>query len=263
MQSNHRTYGVTFKFLQVCVSNQILDSEEDALNKPWRPIPSGLMSVARARTLRRILVPSCLSFSLFLGARWPSISLVLATLAYHQLRFDSHVFLRNFCNAWGYASFNAGAAMVAAGQSTLTMRIAISVTVNSLIILSTIHSQDFRDQIGDKEAGRWTIPMAWPRGSRISIPVILTAWSVGLSRACGLACFFSVPFCMLAAFIGLRFIWKRTVDDDMRSYQYYNIWLVAAQAVHTPMVIAMLSSFNGRLAKHSNNLSFANSSAHR
>ena len=103
--------------LQVCVSNQILDSDEDALNKPWRPIPSGLMSVSRAHTLRWILVPSCLSFSSCLGAHWPSISLMLATLAYHQLRFDSHVFLRNFCNAWGYASFNAGAAMIAAGRS--------------------------------------------------------------------------------------------------------------------------------------------------
>jgi hypothetical protein len=105
----------------------------------------------------------------------------------------------------------------------LTMRIAISVAVNSLIILSTVHSQDFRDQIGDKLAGRWTIPMAWPTGSRFSMLVFLTAWSVGLSWACGLACVFSVPFCMLAVFVGLRFIRKRTVDDDKKSYQYYNV----------------------------------------
>jgi hypothetical protein len=75
------------------------------------------MSVARAGTLRWILLHSCLFLSLCLGAQWPSISLVLATLAYHELQFDSHVVLRNFCNAWGYASFNAGAAMIASGTS--------------------------------------------------------------------------------------------------------------------------------------------------
>ena len=109
------------------------------------------------------------------------------------------------------------------GQSTLTARTAISVTVNALVILSTIHSQDFRDQVGDKRAGRWTIPMAWPEGSRVSILVIMTAWSVGLSWACGLANVLSVPFCIFAVFIGLRFIQKRTVNDDKLSYQYYNV----------------------------------------
>jgi 4-hydroxybenzoate polyprenyltransferase len=103
--------------LQFCVTNQSLDSEEDALNKPWRPIPSCLMSVARARTLRWILLPSCLFLSLCLGAHCPSISLLLATLVYHELQLDAHAVLRNFCNAWGYASFNAGAAMIASGTS--------------------------------------------------------------------------------------------------------------------------------------------------
>ena len=109
------------------------------------------------------------------------------------------------------------------GQSRLTARTAISVNVNTLIILSTIHSQDFRDQVGDKRAERWTIPMAWPEGSRVSILVIMTAWSVGLSWACGLANVLSVPSCIFTVFIGLRFIQKRTVDDDKLSYRYYNV----------------------------------------
>jgi 4-hydroxybenzoate polyprenyltransferase len=109
------------------------------------------------------------------------------------------------------------------GQSTLTARTALSVTLNTLIILSTIHSQDFRDRAGDKRAGRWTIPMEWPKGSRISMLVILTTWSVGLSWACGLVYVLSVPFCVFAVFIGLRFIQKRRIDDDKLSYQYYNV----------------------------------------
>lgn len=108
------------------------------------------------------------------------------------------------------------------GQSTLTMHTAISITVNALVILSTIHSQDFRDQQGDKRAGRWTIPMVWPEGSRISILVILVAWSIGLSWACGLD-LFSMPFCALAVFIGLRFFRERTADEDKQSFHYYTV----------------------------------------
>ena len=143
------------------------------------------------------------------------------------------------------------------------MRSAISVAVNTLIILTTIHSQDFRDQKGDERAGRRTIPMVWPEGSRISILVTLMAWSVGLSWACGLSYPVSMPFCALGGFIGLRFFRERTADEDKQSFHYYTvgchfpairapassrlkpfppqIWLVVAQVVHTPAVMSMLS----------------------
>ena len=104
-----------FHLLLVCVSNQSLDPEEDALNKPWRPIPSRLISVAGARTLHWILLPSCLFLSAHLGTHWHSICLALASVVYNELRFNSHGLMRNICNAWAYASFNAGASLIAAG----------------------------------------------------------------------------------------------------------------------------------------------------
>ena len=233
-------FWMWFHLLLVCISNQSLDPEEDALNKPWRPIPSHLISVATACTLHWILLPSCLFLSAHLGTHWHSISLALASVVYNELHFNLHGLMRNVCNAWAYASFNAGVALIAAGasyyffrptwthttritpfvigQSTPTMRTAISVTINTLIILLTIHSQDFHDQTGDKQAGQWTIPMVWPEGSQILILVILVAWSVGLSWACSLAYLFSIPFCTLAVFIGLRFFWKRTADEDRQSF---------------------------------------------
>ena len=111
----------------------------------------------------------------------------------------------------------------ALGQSTLTIRTMISFAINALIILSTIHAQDFRDEVGDKLMGRRTVPIAWPEGSRIGILVMLTAWSISLSWACGLAFPFSVPFCAWAVFIGLRFFRKRTAEEDQLSYRYYNV----------------------------------------
>ncbi|KAN0142074.1 UbiA prenyltransferase family domain containing protein [Lactarius tabidus] len=227
--------------LQFCVSNQSLDPEEDSSNKPWRPIPTGLISVDAARSLRWMLMPLCLSVSVRLEAYWQGISLALAFLAHNEFGLHSHLFLRNICNAWGYASFNAGAFAIASGQTTISTRSEISFAINALIIVSTIYAQDFRDEIGDKRMGRRTIPILWPEGSRIGIFMVLIAWSLGLSWACELGSFFAVPFCVLAMFVGSRFLWKRTAEADQRSYRYYNIWLAAAQVVHVPVIAATLS----------------------
>ena len=102
-------------------------------------------------------------------------------------------------------------------------RALISFAINTLIILSTIHAQDFRDQVGDKLMGRRTIPIVWPEGSRVCILAMLITWSVGLSWACNLAIRFSIPFCCLSLFVGLRFFRQRTADADRRSYLYYNV----------------------------------------
>ncbi|KAH8987291.1 UbiA prenyltransferase family-domain-containing protein [Lactarius akahatsu] len=227
--------------LQFCVSNQSMDPEEDSSNKPWRPIPSSLISVDNARNLRWMLLPLCISVSVRLEAYWQGMSLALAFLAHNEFGLHSHLFMRNICNAWGYASFNAGAFAIASGQSTVTTRTMISFAINALIIISTIYAQDFRDEVGDKRMGRQTIPILWPKGSRIGIFMALAAWSICLSWACGLCSFFSVPFCAWAMFVGLRFFWKRTAEADQRSYRYYNIWLAAAQVVHVPVIAAALS----------------------
>jgi len=99
--------------LQFCVSNQSLNPEEDALNKPWRPIPSGIVPVVNARILRWILLPLCLSLSISLEAHWQGISLAIAFIVHNELHLHSHWLMRNACNAWGYASFNAGASAIA------------------------------------------------------------------------------------------------------------------------------------------------------
>ena len=235
--------------LQFCISNQSLDPEEDFSNKPWRPISSGLISVGSARVLRWMLLPVCLSASVRLGAYWQGISLALAFFAHNEFGLHSHLFMRNICNAWGYASFNAGAYMItsgmfshphlrtptivlmpmplfAIGESTISARTAMSFAINALIIVSTIYAQDFRDEIGDKYMGRRTIPILWPKGSRIGILVVLAAWSIGLAWACDLGPFFSVLFCAMAMFVGIRFFRKRTAEADQRSYRYYNVRLL-------------------------------------
>jgi hypothetical protein len=76
----------------------------------------------------------------------------------------------------------------------MATRTVISFMINALIIFSTTHAQDFRDEVGDKLIGRRTIPIVWPKGSHVGIFVMLIAWSVGLSWAFGLASFFLGAF---------------------------------------------------------------------
>lgn len=86
---------------------------EDAINKPWRPIPAGRLGLHHATILRWLLLPACLILSFAQGI--PAIGAVLAMgiLLHNEFRLDSHWFTRNALNAIGYAVFDAGATSVA------------------------------------------------------------------------------------------------------------------------------------------------------
>src|SRR5882724_1178786 len=106
-------FWIWLHLLQFCASNQTISPEEDAVNKPWRPIPAGRLSVPQAHTFRCLLVPACLAVSAYRGVLPASILLCLTTAAYNDLGFHQHVVLRNACNALGYASFELGATQLA------------------------------------------------------------------------------------------------------------------------------------------------------
>ena len=105
-----RAAWVFLHLLQFCVSNQIVDPAEDAKNKPWRPIPSGRITLASARRVRWVLFAACLAFS----ARSATLlcagtALSAATIAHNELKLGGHWMSRNVLNAVGYATFCIGA----------------------------------------------------------------------------------------------------------------------------------------------------------
>lgn len=104
---------IWLNLLQFCVSNQSINPEEDASNKPWRPIPSQRTSVCSARILRWTLLPMCLVFSAYLNVLREGLVLAIVFLSHNEYNLGSHWILRNVCNAIGYAAFNAGASSVA------------------------------------------------------------------------------------------------------------------------------------------------------
>lgn len=126
---------IWLNLLQFCVSNQSINPEEDASNKPWRPIPSRRISVNTARVLRWALLPTCLILSFKCNALLPGLVLTLAFLLHNELNLGSHWVLRNVCNSVGYAAFNAGATAIACACTSRRSRTPIVILTETAVLI--------------------------------------------------------------------------------------------------------------------------------
>jgi 4-hydroxybenzoate polyprenyltransferase len=233
--------------LQVDVSNQTYSGAEDVANRPWRPLPSGRVTVCQSRRLRWALLPLCFFISLSHGpwALCASATLAWALLVHDDFDWSKHIFLKNFCNTVGYGAFECGASLIMcestfsllpifslnvlhliASQTTLDWRTQIVVACSTGIVLSTIFAQDFSDVEGDKRYGRRTVPIIFPSISRLYILLILPLWSIALITIWNTSRLsISLPYIMLGAFVGLRYFQYRSVPADALSYKIYNVRL--------------------------------------
>ncbi|KAJ7171158.1 UbiA prenyltransferase family [Mycena filopes] len=231
----HVIFWIWFHVLQFDVSNQVLEPDEDALNKQDRPLPSCRLSLSQAILLRWALVPLCLGLSgcYSMEAVYASIALVGLTWIYNEgSAHKGHWFIRNTVNAAGFASFEVGATLVAGlNPHSLDSIAVLSICISAGIFATTIHAQDFKDEIGDRAIGRQTIPIVLPSIARYTIIVPLTLWSAGLTVVWKLDLAASTAFMSLAIFVGMRYLISRSVHSDQVSFYWYNIWLSVAHAL--------------------------------
>ncbi|RDX41979.1 hypothetical protein OH76DRAFT_1489033 [Lentinus brumalis] len=224
-----RLTWIWVNLLEFNLANQTVDADEDAMNKPWRPIPSKRISQSTARSLRWILLPICFLISCAFRVPLDCLVIHIGNICYHDFGFASHWVGKNLVNGLGLAAFNGGASMImhhysltgSASGSRRDIQI-----LNFLLISTTIHAQDFRDVVGDHATGRLTIPLAYPRASRLSMLVLLPAWSLFLCLFWHVPAFVSTVVCAFATYVGLQFCWNGgTSAKDNAGYRDYNIWL--------------------------------------
>ena len=101
------------------IANQSWAVAEDAVNKPWRPIPSGRITPAQAKMLRWVCVGAAFAFSAVLdwsaGPQsdwdlvWVSLWLLFASLAHEEGGLTENALGKNVCNVAGYVLFEIGA----------------------------------------------------------------------------------------------------------------------------------------------------------
>ena len=99
----------------------------------------------------------------------------------------------------------------------------IAVALSAGIILTTIHTQDFKDVRGDVAIGRVTFPIAYPALSRAATAFLLIAWSWCSSRTWRLDQISAAVMGVLALFVGVRFMVRTDVRADKVSFYWYNV----------------------------------------
>jgi hypothetical protein len=98
-----------------------------------------------------------------------------------------------------------------------------AVALSAGIILTTIHTQDFKDMMGDAAIGRVTLPIAYPDLSRVATALFLIAWSWGVSRTWRLDDVMAAVMGILALVVGVNFIARTNARADKVSFYWYNV----------------------------------------
>lgn len=200
---------------------------EDSCNKPWRPLPSGRITVPQTRRLLLASLPVVLAINWSLGA-WEETALLFAlTWMYNDLNGGEEDFIvRNLIIGLAFGLYNGGALKIACGidQSISTPGYHWVVLI-SCVIMTTMHVQDMKDQAGDKARGRRSAPLVLgDTAARWTIAVPIVVWSV----ACPL--FLSVgPLGYLitggaGSLIVGRIFMLRSVEADRKTWKLWTAW---------------------------------------
>ncbi|KAJ7575283.1 UbiA prenyltransferase family [Mycena floridula] len=227
------TFWTWIHLLQFCISNQRMSPGEDVLNKPWRPLPSARLTAHQASVLRWILLPVCLGLSWIHQIVHIGIIFAVGVLLHNEFKLDSYWPTRHILNALGYFTFDLGATTISRVDSSqdIAPRVFLAQFMGAMIVLTTIHAQDFQDEQGDRVQGRRTLPIVMPTVGRFSMPVILIFWSILLTVHWSCTLIFTIGIISFGIWVGIRFWSLRSPADDRISYWLYNFWLGAVRIV--------------------------------
>ena len=202
---------------------------EDSLNKPWRPMPSKRLTQRQARQIMFTLYPLAGLTSLYTGGFRQSIALMVLGCWYNDCGgADTSCIIRNFINACGFVCYSSGAMEVALGyvlpwQTPLFQWFFII----GAVVFSTVQTQDFGDQAGDKLRGRKTVPLVAGDDTARWITVVpIIFWSICCPLYWKPHGGFSAAFTLIGCLIGLRYLKKRSVSDDKKTFRLWNLWMV-------------------------------------
>lgn len=221
-----------------CISNQLAGEVEDRLNKPDRPLPSGLVSRRGAFVRWIIAMVLFAAVGWWLGVlEWTLLWQVTLTL-HNFAQFARHYWFKNLSMVFG-----AIAQLAAAWQMVrhLTPEAWSWLLVPAITLLSHASLQDLRDMEGDRMNGRRTLPIVfgeWP--SRVFIAIAFALLAVlthaalfvpnGLNAGTLLLDGLLAGMCLL---IAGRVLLLRNPAADHVSYMLYTYWycLVLAAAI--------------------------------
>lgn len=202
---------------------------EDAINKPWRAIPTGRISVRQTRWPLAASMPIVLAATWWLGVWIPTTLLVHLTWIYDQLGGGDEYFPVRHTLLWtAFALYNGGSLKLASGpEATLNTKAYQWILIISTVVATTIRPQDIKDQAGDGQKGRHTMPlMLGDSNVRKIIAVMAVLWSCFCPwfLGCGLNGY--LVACTLGGIVGARFVHFREHRSDVISWKLWATWLI-------------------------------------
>ncbi len=203
-------------------------TEEDKINKPWRNLPAGRMTIPQAKRLMLSSYTLAAAAAVFLGGIKQSIGLVILGTWYNNFAgADKSCLVRNLINACGYVCFTSGAMEVAVGTPLpLGTYLVRWLGMVAAIIFSTVHTQDMYDQAGDRVKGRRTVPLVFGDAQ--------ARWTIALAMAfwgCICPCYWRggtllwVSSTLLATLTAGRSLMLRTISSDRLTFKFWNAWM--------------------------------------
>jgi 4-hydroxybenzoate polyprenyltransferase len=220
---------LTHLFL-IDIDNQSLSVDEDKLNKPWRPLPSGRVTISTAEFLSKALNLICLLVSWLLGGRElmiPSAVFCGLVYLYDHLLLNSHYIWKNIINGFGYAVLETGATTVLIGSLPRQSKVILALVLSWAVICTTVHVQDLADVEGDRQMGRRTTAIHLGQNvTRVSIAVFLILWSFILPWIWGTNSLVAALYTLLGIFLSVHIFLLRQKTSDERSFRIYNVWLM-------------------------------------
>ena len=225
-----------FALFLFCLHNQHHHDSiiEDATNKPWRPLAAKWITIAQTDRFIAISYPVWYFVSWKVGAMRQGIVLTCLSIYYNEFGgSELGGFSRNILNASGYSCFFAGALQGILGQEydVYNPKAALWLLMVCLMIFTTIHVQDFRDEEGDMLRGRKTVQtLLGDAASRWVVIMAAFFWSSFIPAMLGLDPESMLICCLFASvmsFFLLRCLWLRTVARDIQAYRAWCFWIMS------------------------------------
>ncbi|KAH8920418.1 hypothetical protein BT69DRAFT_1352418 [Atractiella rhizophila] len=219
-----------------CFSNQSSANAlaEDINNKPYRPIPSGMMTLKTARRIRWFMPFFNIIQSAILGSRttvYATISLSIILWIHNDLEVSRKFYAKNFLAGACFPALEIGCMTVATAGQALNFHQIVSVVFSTLVNMLTMHAQDFPDVVGDAAAGRKTFPLVSPWGARVFLVTVLclsTVGSIFISAVHPTLIWLQIAFLIVTC--GRYLLIRNQPKREMISYWIYDFWLAFCHA---------------------------------
>ncbi len=155
------------------VLNQVYDFKIDKINKPYRPIPSKIISLNEARTVAWVIYLLTLWRAATVGSGaflFLVLILMLLTIFYSipPVRFKKRLFISNLSIAFGRGMLGFVAGWCIFGNPFNQTPWLIGM-IMSIYLIGAVTTKDFTDMKGDKKYGMRTLPVVFGKYKAITI----------------------------------------------------------------------------------------------